>query len=75
MPMEILLAAFVTLHAPQGAVIEINPDQVTSLRNAPPQKRGSFTEQANCLINLTDGKFVTVIEDCETVRKLFGVRP
>jgi hypothetical protein len=73
--MKHLAVVFVLLHGPGGTTIEINPDQVTSLRNAPPQKRGSFTEQANCLINLTDGKFVTVTEDCATVRKLFGARP
>jgi hypothetical protein len=59
------------LHGPGGATIEINPDQVTSLRYAPPEKHGEyFTEEANCLINFTDGKFFTVTEDCDTVRKL-----
>jgi hypothetical protein len=61
---------FAMLHDPQGIVVEINPDQVTSLRNAPSQRQGNFTEEANCLVNLTDGKFITVKEDCKTVRSL-----
>jgi hypothetical protein len=64
------LVVFVALHGPEGGQIKVNPDQVTSLRHGPPDKQGIFTDAATCLINLADGKFVTVTEDCETVRQL-----
>jgi hypothetical protein len=58
----------VLLHAPGGAIIEINPLQVTSLRAS--EHKGNFTDEARCLVNLVDGKHVAVVEDCNAVRKL-----
>ena len=73
----ILLAAVVTLrlvsfHGPDGYPVEINPEQVTSLRGAreSDQEGKYFTSEAHCMIGLTDGKFVTVAETCADVRKL-----
>jgi uncharacterized protein YlzI (FlbEa/FlbD family) len=61
----------ITLHAIDGREIEINPHQITSLHAA---KEGEPNKVLHtkvfCLINLTDGKFVSVAETCETVRQL-----
>lgn len=63
----------ITLHNPDGHEIDINPPQVTSLRAAPEgQAREHFTGRVRCMINLTDGKFVTVVESCNEVRLLLG---
>lgn len=65
----IILAGMILLHNVSGAMVEINPDQITHLRNPEPTKDHAFTEKAHCMINMTDGKFVTVIESCEAVRR------
>ena len=63
--------ALVLLHGPGGGIIHINPEAVTSLRAAPPDETDKhFTDEARCMINLSDGKFVSVIETCEAVRSL-----
>lgn len=63
-------ADLVELHGVDGHVVQVNPDQVTSLR---PRTSGEhFTEKAQCLVNLTDGKYVTVTETCDKVRLLLG---
>jgi hypothetical protein len=64
-----VLVAFqlLQLHGPQDQLIDINPDQVDSLRK-PRADEGHFPKGVRCLISTTDGKFSTVMEDCETVR-------
>jgi hypothetical protein len=67
----LLVLHLIVLHAVDGYEVSINPQQVTSLRAA---KEGEpnklFTNEARCLISLTDGKFVTVAEHCAAVRQL-----
>jgi hypothetical protein len=61
----------VLLHAPDGHEVAVNPAEITHMhakRDASGDKY--FTKEAQCMINLSDGKFVTVIESCEIVRKL-----
>jgi len=66
-----VLFRLVVLHA-RGGEIHVNPNEVTHMRAHPPgEEHRAFTEDVECMINLSDGKFVTVIETCETVRKLF----
>jgi hypothetical protein len=60
---------FVVLHSPTGGEIIVNPAAVTSMRGG--EKSGHFAAGLHCLINTSDGKFVTVVETCETVRGLF----
>jgi hypothetical protein len=64
--------ALVLLHAPDGHGILINPDSVTSMHAAiAGQKNKNISEQVRCLVNTSDGKFVSVIETCDRVRDLF----
>jgi hypothetical protein len=51
----------VVLHNADGREIIINPAEVTTL-----QRHGGSAP----MVNFADGKFTTVIESCETVRKL-----
>jgi hypothetical protein len=67
---SLLALELVLLHDPNGGAVYVHPDTVTTMRGAPGEKNQHFTEQAKCLLNLADGKFVAVVEDCETVRKL-----
>jgi hypothetical protein len=70
----ILAVLLVVLHTVDGREVGVNPPQVTSLRPAAEGKH--FTRQAQCMISLSDGKFVAVVETCAAVRrKLESVQP
>lgn len=58
------------LHAPDGSEIRINPVEVTSLRSAPTARKKIHHEEANCQVNLADGRFVTVKETCRAIQKV-----
>ena len=60
----------IMLHAPHGHVIYLNPDSVTTLRAAAGEKNKLLIDDVKCLLNTLDGKFISVIETCETVLRL-----
>lgn len=68
--MNLVAVTFIFLHAPGGAGIIINPHEITSMRQRPSAGDQFFVGNAECMINLTDGKFVAVIEACETVHQM-----
>jgi hypothetical protein len=73
----VLLAAvqLLVLHSVEGHEITISPQQVTSLRAARHNKQNELVSpHVHCLIGLTDGKFISVTEDCATVRELLETR-
>jgi len=53
----------------RAAWFNIKPAQITSLREAR-EKGKYFMEEVRCMISLTDGKFVTVVEHCNEARRL-----
>jgi len=76
--MIILLAGIlIVLHIADGTSVVINSDQVTSLRSpsvVPEHTHKLVTKDAKCQVNLADGKFVSVQEDCMAVRRLIEGR-
>lgn len=61
----------IILHTLSGAEIAINPKLIVSMRASVPDKVNErIAPSANCLINMTDGKFITVVESCNKVREL-----
>ena len=67
-----ILAAvqLVTLHTVDGRVVAIAPEQVTSLTSSKEgQDNKLVTGAVHCVVNLADGKFISVREDCFVVRK------
>jgi hypothetical protein len=71
----IWIIGLVLLHAPQGHDIYINPSSVTTMRAAVPGKSNELvTDEVKCLLNTSDGKFISVIETCEEVRALLRGR-
>jgi hypothetical protein len=60
------LATFTGLH---GQPVEVNPDQVVTLRSKRDDGGGNFPAHAGCVLHMTDGHFVVVMEDCATVQK------
>jgi hypothetical protein len=71
--MEIAAAVLlVLLHTPGGYEVFVNPDSVTSMRADRPDKEHTVMADAvRCLLNTNDGKFISVIETCSQVEKLF----
>lgn len=64
----------VLLHGPNGHEILLHPRQVTSMHSAIPGKSNAqFTDDVKCVINTTDGKFISVVEPCDTVRQIMGI--
>jgi hypothetical protein len=68
----IMALHLVVLHGPDGQLIEINPEEVISLRS--PHIEGHVHHAINCLIYTSDGKYLGVVEECADVQtKLTGV--
>jgi hypothetical protein len=63
-----MVVHLIMLHGLHGYELYINPDEVVSIR--PPAQQTLIKEGFKCAISTADGKFVSVIETCEEVRKL-----
>jgi hypothetical protein len=68
-PFQALIVAsgLIVLHAPDGHEVFVNPQEITVLHQRLVPGESHFTEKATCLINTTDGKFITIVEDCFSV--------
>ena len=66
----LIAASLIVLHAPDGQVIYLNPDQVTNLRKPRGVNEGHFIRGTNCLVFTTDGKYFSTVEHCIEVEKL-----
>ena len=67
------IAAFhlIQLHGPGGYEIDINPHEVSSIREpSGVASEGHFAKDIRCLLFMTNGKVTGVIEDCKTVKKM-----
>jgi hypothetical protein len=60
----------IVLHAAGGREVTINPRQVTSMQAKVGEKNKLLTDDVNCVVGLTDGKFVSVVEPCAVVRRM-----
>jgi hypothetical protein len=61
----------VVFHSVDGHEVAINPAQVTTMYAAKDdQENKLFVDSVRCVIGLTDGKFVTVAENCNVVKRL-----
>jgi hypothetical protein len=63
--MELLL-----LHTLDGRVIYVSPLHIVSVGEA--RIEGKLSRDVNCVVNLVDGKFVTVIESCTQIKDRLG---
>src|SRR5215203_632991 len=70
-PVPGLVIALLLLHGPTGREIRVNSRSVTTLHaSVPGQPNKALADGANCLINTTDGKFISVVETCEAVSRM-----
>ena len=64
------LIALVVFHTVDGHEVAINPSQVTSVYAAKDYEENKlFVNSVRCVIGLTDGKWVTVAENCDVVKR------
>jgi hypothetical protein len=68
-------AAFIQLMGPDGQVIIVNPDQVVTVREPRHGVDGHFHKDVRCLLHMTDGHFVAVVDPCAVVRDLLEAEP
>jgi len=64
-----IMLVLIILHSGSGTPLDVNTETITNLRNPEPGNSGAFSKNVKCQINMTDGKFVTVMETCSEVRK------
>jgi hypothetical protein len=68
----VLTLGLVLLHGLDGREIYINPETVTTMRAPIHGKENKvISAETQCVLNTTDGKFISVIETCDKVRELF----
>jgi hypothetical protein len=72
---SIALPVMIVLHTGMGVAVEVNTEAITHLRNPEPNSSNpSFPPNVKCMVNLSDGKFVTVVESCREVRSIMENR-
>ena len=69
----ISMVVMIILHSATGVEIDVNTATITNMRSPEPGNK-NFTSDVRCLINMSDGKFVTVRETCEEVRRVMDAR-
>ena len=69
----VIAAHFIMVHAPGGAAIEINPREMSSLRNRA-EAEGHFHKDVECVITMSNGKFIAVTETCDQVVRMVEER-
>lgn len=62
----LIAVQLITLHRVDGGEVVVNGEQVTSLRST---AGVGHLAPGHCVIGLTDGKFVAVLEPCGKVRQ------
>lgn len=72
MSIALLAIAFslIVLHRADGGEVIVAPAHITSLRTPAGRLDPHAPPGANCMVGLTDGKFVFVIEKCAKVQQL-----
>jgi hypothetical protein len=65
----LFLLIFIQLHGPGGQVIDIAPDEITSLREPQANSESHFGKGVHCIIKMTNGAINAVVEHCEAIRQ------
>ena len=65
-PEFFIVIHLILVHAPDGREIEVNPKEISSLRNRQ-DADGHFAPNVKCVLSMTNGKFIATMEDCKTI--------
>ena len=67
----VVLVVLLRLHGPAGQEIDVNPNEISSLREPQKGTEGHyFAHGTHCLVKMTNGNTNIVAEDCATVRTM-----
>jgi hypothetical protein len=64
----LLVIMLVRFTGPDGGRIDVNSVEVTSVRE--PRGQGHFAHGTNCVVVMSNGKFIGVREGCDEVRRM-----
>ena len=65
----VLYLNLIYVHGPDGQEIEINVHEVSSIRMPREGSEGHFAKNVECLVYMTNGKFIATKETCLDIRK------
>jgi hypothetical protein len=69
--LAVAMLHLVILHTVDGREVSVNPEQVTSLQTGVEgEKNKVLVETVKCVVGLTNGKFISVVEHCDAVKKM-----
>jgi hypothetical protein len=60
--------SLVELHTPANTIVDINPAEVSSLREPLELSTQHWARGTHCVIVMSNGRTIAVTEDCPTVR-------
>ena len=60
----------ILLHGPNGDTINVNPHEVSSLRDPSVGSEGHFAKGTKCLVFMSNGKVLAISEECEEAKKM-----
>jgi len=60
-------AQLILVQAPGNQAIEINPRQISSIREPRDTEGQHWQKDVRCILSMTNGKFIAVVEDCKTI--------
>lgn len=69
----IILLMLLHLTGPDGQDIQVNVDEIVSMRS--PRGTDHFTAGTQCLVFTADGKYLSVKEPCKEIEKAIGGPP
>lgn len=66
--------SLVILHRVDGGEVAVAPEHITSMHSKAPTSAQNklVTGEARCIVWLSDGKLLSVLEPCEAVKRLMG---
>jgi hypothetical protein len=64
----VVAIVLVQFSGPSGTRIDINPAEVTSVRDPHAMPGQHYSRGTGCIIVMANGKFISVNEDCSSVR-------
>ena len=67
---ELFALSLIVLHGPNGQEIDINPNEVSSVRDISVATEGHFGKGVRCLLFMTNGKVIGTAETCFDARRL-----
>jgi hypothetical protein len=68
--MIFLVVVFLELHGPNGQTIDVNPNEITSLRMPQTSASDHFPKGTHCIIKMTNGNINAVVETCQVVLQM-----